>query len=163
MRESEETGAHGGDEVGIGIEDDDTNPAGEATHESFSEDVAGAEREGVAEEAPGQGSSHDEGIDVALVIGAEKERTFFGQVFEAVSFEVKAVESEEIDEAAEQEENDLDKNIVAGDREDVGIGDGLGEDGGPGGSGGSHVAFAATGAGEHGIDKVADGIDFREL
>src|ERR1700704_126068 len=107
MAEAKKSGAHGGNQVRIRIEHHHANPSRQPPHESFAENVAGAERKGIAKQAPGQHPRHHQGIDVALVIRTEQERALFGQIFEAAHFEVKAVEREKINQTPQQKERNV--------------------------------------------------------
>src|SRR6266403_1737010 len=99
IAETKKSSAHGGNQVRFRIENHRANPSRQPPHESFAENVAGAERKGVAKQVPGQGPRKRQWVGVALVIRREQERAFVGEIFEAANFEVKAVEREKINQS----------------------------------------------------------------
>src|SRR6202022_4813791 len=54
LAEAKESSAHGGNQVRVRIEDHHANPSRQPPHESFTENVAGADRECITKQAPGQ-------------------------------------------------------------------------------------------------------------
>src|SRR6185312_12525324 len=67
VTKSEGTGAHGGNQVGIGIDDNHSQPARQTAHESGTKNFAGAHGEQVAEYPPWQNGSQHKRVQVTLV------------------------------------------------------------------------------------------------
>src|SRR3954468_21421182 len=73
MTQAKGAGSHRRHQVCVGIEHDNTQHAGYAAHERGAEYVAGSNGEQVLEHGLRQHAAHDEGIDIALVVGREDE------------------------------------------------------------------------------------------
>ncbi len=91
MAQSEGAGAHGGNQVGIGIDDDHPQPACQTAHKPRTEDFAGADCKQVAEHGPGQNSSEHNRVKVALVIGRNDVRALPWKFLQPAHPQMKAV------------------------------------------------------------------------
>src|SRR5581483_11431730 len=69
MAKSESAGAHGRNQIGIGIHHHDPQKASDAPHEAGTEHIARTNREEFLKDLPGQKAGNDKGIKVALMIG----------------------------------------------------------------------------------------------
>src|SRR6476661_201791 len=69
VTQSEGAGAHGGNQVGIGIDDNHSQPARQAAHKAGAENFAGAHGKQVAEYPPWQNGREHKRVQVTLVIG----------------------------------------------------------------------------------------------
>src|SRR5208282_2318667 len=79
LAEAKSSGAHGGHEIRVRIEDRHAKPSCQPPHESFAENVARADSKGIAKQAVGQSPHHYQRIDVALVIRTDQVGAFLGQ------------------------------------------------------------------------------------
>ena len=66
--EPECSGAHGGDEIGVGIHDHDPQRPRQMAHEALAENIAGADRKQFAEHAPRHDRSENERVEISLMI-----------------------------------------------------------------------------------------------
>ena len=91
MPQSEGAGAHGGNQVRIGIDDDHPQPARQAAHEAGTENFAGAHRKQVAEYPPRQNRCQHNRVEIALVIGGNNVRALRRKLFQPAHPQMKTV------------------------------------------------------------------------
>src|SRR5690348_13490507 len=78
--------AHGGNEVGIGIDGDELHGARNSPADAAAEDFARADVEHLAKDSKREVTHDKRCIHEALMIRREDERTIFGNVFEPADF-----------------------------------------------------------------------------
>src|SRR5215831_17199783 len=78
--QAEGAGAHGVNQVGIGIDRDQAEGPAQEVEQASAEDLAGADVKHVLEQAPGNLAGDDRPIEKALVVGRENERSLHGQL-----------------------------------------------------------------------------------
>src|SRR5262249_26449386 len=104
MVESKGAGTHGGNQVGIGINDNHAHPTRDATHKSRAEHVTGSHGKHLAKDIPGQQAAHDKRVDVALVIRRNDERPVIWKLFQAGCPEFEAVARHQLDQPENQKQ-----------------------------------------------------------
>src|SRR5512133_371073 len=104
MTQTECASAHGRNQIRIGIDHDDAQPACDAPHETRAKDVARSHREDLAKYGPGKQTSNNKRINVALVIRREDKWTSGRKPVKSGYAQIKTVARKELDESEYQEQ-----------------------------------------------------------
>src|SRR5271169_837742 len=74
LAENVGAGEHGGDEIGIGVQDYNANPERQVAHEALAENVASSNGERIYEDISWYHGGNYHRIEVALVVGRDNVR-----------------------------------------------------------------------------------------
>src|SRR5436853_6968027 len=104
MTQTECASSHGRNQIGIGIDHDDAQPACDAPHETRAKDVARSDREDLAKHGPGKQTTNNKRINVALVIRREDKWTSGRKPVKSGYAQIKTIARKELDESEYQEQ-----------------------------------------------------------
>src|SRR5579864_5395726 len=163
MPQAKRPGTHRRNKIGIWVEDDDSQPARQAAHESFTENVAGAYRKGILHHISRQHTDRNDRIDVALVVRGEDERSLAGQIFQTRHAKVKKITGDHLDDARHGIPYGVEGRMRILESKNLRVSRFFRKDGFPAGESHTWRGIPGLCTCENGVDQIANGIDFGEL
>ncbi len=120
--QSKSSSAHGGKQVGIGIEDDHAQRTRQLAHESRTEDFAGTHRKDALENFPRHQARENQRVQKTLMVRRKNIRTLFRQLLKPFDLQMKAVIRDHLRDAAHAKPEHFREGLRPGQRQDLRIG-----------------------------------------